>query len=852
MNIEQIEKSLMKLFNKDKYVFEKRQIVFWYDEKEDFKDEIDSLKLENIKIHKLNNNFFYTKYLLEKEDTTSNYLIYSNKAKPRLEEDWFLDIGLYSSDFSADRGSVILNDLWITDILLKDLIEKHIKFFSSKKRVTDFIYLNVNKNNKKSIELSMIASLIGSKSLNFDDILRKIFVAWLDDNKYLEEFEKFDLLDTFWEYIKENFAYKNKDKSLKNLFISFMVSNINCSWTYNLPNHLKTFEKCSDNSVTIFLGHFMNHKTDYKIYREYSNAISEELKIFKALKEWKDFDLNDIKEIDTVSAVDEFILLMIVSSIHNKKTNFEEYVDIIELRKTKHWYDEFEDQYEAILNAIEFFRFKERFENGFHEINSRELFKGYTTQYYKMDNIYRLFNFHYDKVQTKLKDNYLDKLQDEIELIYTNWFLDELTKKWISLLKTEDINNWYIDWIPRQSDFYEKEVETILSSKNTDRVFIIISDAFRYECAVDLEKLLEKEKGRTTLKSMQWVIPSYTKLGMASLLPNNEITIWEKGRIIVDWIDSGGTAWRDKILKKKNINSVAIKWQDLSSYSVTDARKLFTDKNVIYIYHNIVDTIWDKPTTEHKTFEACNDAIIELKDIVKKITNSWNWTNVLITADHGFIYKKEALVESDKISLEKISKLDNNRRFILSKDDNIIDWTINIDMWYLGNKWINAILPNGNSRFKIQWGWSNFVHGSLSLQEIVIPVINFKYMRDEKVRKEVEITLNNTSRTITSNTFSLVFYQTKPMLWKLVEWVYKISLWDFNWREPIQVSDEQKITANNTSDKVEDRTFKIALTLKSWVENWKNYRLRIISDWKNKEEKQWYDFKKDVLIDDVF
>jgi hypothetical protein len=92
MNIEQIEISLMKLFNKDKQFFEKRQLIFWYDEKEDFKDDIDSLKLENVKIYKLNDNFFYTKYLLEKEDTNSNYLIYSNKAKPKLEEDWFLDI----------------------------------------------------------------------------------------------------------------------------------------------------------------------------------------------------------------------------------------------------------------------------------------------------------------------------------------------------------------------------------------------------------------------------------------------------------------------------------------------------------------------------------------------------------------------------------------------------------------------------------------------------------------------------------------------------------------------------------------------------------------------------------------
>jgi hypothetical protein len=57
--------------------------------------------------------------------------------------------------------------------------------------------------------------------------------------------------------------------------------------------------------------------------------------------------------------------------------------------------------------------------------------------------------------------------------------------------------------------------------------------------------------------------------------------------------------------------------------------------------------------------------------------------NVLITADHGFIYKIEPLEESDKISLEKINKVDNNRRFILTKDEKNIDGTIKIDMDYL-------------------------------------------------------------------------------------------------------------------------------------------------------------------------
>lgn len=177
-------------------------------------------------------------------------------------------------------------------------------------------------------------------------------------------------------------------------------------------------------------------------------------------------------------------------------------------------------------------------------------------------------------------------------------------------------------------------------------------------------------------------------------------------------------------------------------------------------------------------------------------------------------------------------------------------------MWYMWNSWVYAILPNGNSRFKIQGWWSNFVHGSLTLQEIVVPIINFKYQKDLKwwmtdFKKEVEIVLSNTSRVINNNMFKLVFHQKEPMTWKLLEWVYRISLWDISWEEPKLVSDEKTIVADKISDKIEDRMFRIGLTLKSWVANW-SYRLRIFSEWKSKIEKPWYDFEVNKLYDNDF
>ena len=163
-------------------------------------------------------------------------------------------------------------------------------------------------------------------------------------------------------------------------------------------------------------------------------------------------------------------------------------------------------------------------------------------------------------------------------------------------------------------------------------------------------------------------------------------------------------------------------------------------------------------------------------------------------------------------------------------------------------------MPNGNSRFKIQGGGANFVHGSLSLQEIVIPVLNFKYQKELKAekasyKKEVEITLSNTNLNITTNMFTLLFHQLQPLVGKLMEGEYRIGLWDGESR----ISDEKTIVANKISDRIEDRTFRINLTLKSGkYDKNKTYRLRVFSEGKIPKEMPGYDFNINILIQNDF
>ena len=77
-----------------------------------------------------------------------------------------------------------------------------------------------------------------------------------------------------------------------------------------------------------------------------------------------------------------------------------------------------------------------------------------------------------------------------------------------------------------------------------------------------------------------------------------------------------------------------------------ESRALVRDHEVVYVYHNLIDKTGDTRDTEERVFSAAEDTLQELIRIIKKLTNA-NASNMLVTADHGFIYQNRVLEESD-------------------------------------------------------------------------------------------------------------------------------------------------------------------------------------------------------------
>lgn len=211
LNLKQIVDKLNTEFSGDT-----RKLVFWYDEKGEFAEDIDGIGLANAKVYKLEQgNQFYTKYFLEKVDTTTNYLVYAPFPKPPVSENHLEDTMLYSKRFYADRASLLSVDLGIEG-KYKPIIEKHIKFFANKERTQRFYDLEIENFNEENILTGLMSAVCKTRTCSFDEVLRVLLTDdTLEDNKFIADFGKFDLLESFWKYAEQQFGYSSPAPTLE-------------------------------------------------------------------------------------------------------------------------------------------------------------------------------------------------------------------------------------------------------------------------------------------------------------------------------------------------------------------------------------------------------------------------------------------------------------------------------------------------------------------------------------------------------------------------------------------------------------------------------------------------------------
>jgi uncharacterized protein (TIGR02687 family) len=206
----------------------------------------------------------------------------------------------------------------------------------------------------------------------------------------------------------------------------------------------------------------------------------------------------------------------------------------------------------------------------------------------------------------------LESLNNQIENLYSNNYLLKLNDTWQQVVDSSQ--RWDAAPLQKQQDFFEEYIEEY--PRNQKKVVVIISDAMRSEVGEELlDRIKSEDRYAAELDEAVTMLPSYTQLGMAALLPHEKIVLNDNGTVLVDGQSSQGLENRTKILDQAVLgNATAVRADALQAMTREDSRALFRDNHVVYVYHNQIDAVGDKRESEERVFEAVESALQELID----------------------------------------------------------------------------------------------------------------------------------------------------------------------------------------------------------------------------------------------
>jgi serine/threonine protein kinase len=332
--------------------------------------------------------------------------------------------------------------------------------------------------------------------------------------------------------------------------------------------------------------------------------------------------------------------------------------------------------------------------------SASQFLDAYADRWWRVDRAYR----HY-RMKVSSSGEY-DALTQWVNRFYER-FLDRVNVRWTATLTA--VKSW-----PPSDGLAEQWGAWIRVRQSSGRRAVFFVDALRYELASELADELKEY----TVEQEGWIAsaPSVTPVGMSALLPGaKELQVeWGDGWLITipDSSDnladkSGRVAWLNSHLP----DAVFLQLHELLAPGTTS---IPPDTSWLIIFATELDA-WGENAGE-LSLDAFSGLVQRLAQGVKKAIKI-GFNEVHILTDHGFLLLGQ-VADHGKVDIGHVDALKANHRYLLGR--NLPETDDYLRLPVRGSKDLTCYFPHGIACFKVK-GRYNYVHGGLSLQEVVIP-----------------------------------------------------------------------------------------------------------------------------------
>lgn len=801
---------------KQKFKELKTPLLFFFDEEQEYSDTVESWSGDDFKIVTVDDNYFWIKYMIATEWKDDKILLYHRYKKPvesALNTYPLLDLLLANQVLLIDEIAELMDKYFISyrhqAVLTK--YRRFVKAAKYRRQLEPFFSagpsFDEDKFRNAIVSILLNENRTGNKIFNLIAVFETMNSGEKAWKKVHSDIDNQDLSETLLSSINSTTNIHTDDLSYQSLQTLFLKLKYNAI-TKNISDPAK------GDSYAAF-------KVKESLTQQYINIFFNEWQENKNRSKTLHSALSNLgADIDAKKLIDVYGIETEYGLIAGKLTNYKVGEAIAHLPDNPDWvikqfaswrnnpeeHKGYEDAIKFLLNSSHYFSLLRNYTDfDFnHIIDYIDRYKG---ELHKLDLYYRKAFTAYRQMDRANVASDFSKLFGLLNNSYDN-YLKELNISWLKILQEQNFDLNQVD-TAKQYNFYRDFIQ-----KDSNKKVVIISDAFRYELAADLLQELTDPQNSIELTPMLTSIPSVTSLGMSNLLPNNGITADTSGNSI-EWMIAGEktvSSNREKILKSIESESVTIRYSDFIQLSIEEQRTALRDKRVVYIYHNWMDTIGDDVTSEHHTFESAKECISQLYSLVERLYRSLNTYNILLTADHGFLFNYETISDASKQPLPKLnSSYREHSRYCITADTTVPADTL---MFPLRNTTnietdLNVVIPKGINRFRKQGSGVQFVHGGASLQELIVPVLSIYRIRRSNA-EDVSISRIDTTESMSASSARFRFLQDKAISEGILPVKAVIALYDL---DNNLISSEALIEFNSTDSQPTGRSFEISLEL---------------------------------------
>ena len=428
MDTNKIIQDLNRRFAEPLPEFYQRRIIFWYDEDREFEDKLEDLQLDNATLLVLTgSNTFEVKKRICEEDLTSNFLVYQPLSFAKPDDNWLINVQLYSEEFRADLNSIWMEEMGVSSSpIIRKQVKAYRKFFNAKPRRDAVKKLNASISSALDLHLAVMAAICGCKDTQPGSIIRAVLSAGLDmdTNELYQGLINFGAKNAFWAVVARVAGYSEGDDSnLGRLAIHLLLTAATRTMRYEqfagLDSYLSTPHQafCFD-----FISDWLHSGQSQQLY-EAARYVEDEARLQKRFAK---LDVTDLVDTECFPCINECILTALMTQISDHIIQVDAIRAVVEKRRTMAWYDAVSCYYEGILQVANMQQFFMDHSAGFHTVEPQKIWQEYTTDYYRMDTFYRQFHLCFQrslKISNPLLDDLFKQVAQRVEGLYSHWFL---------------------------------------------------------------------------------------------------------------------------------------------------------------------------------------------------------------------------------------------------------------------------------------------------------------------------------------------------------------------------------------------------------------------------------------------